>query len=76
MINCAGLCGDRLHAALLSERAFHITPRKGQFIVFDKAARVLVSSIILPVPTARSKGIVVFRIVFGNLAVGPPTAHV
>ncbi len=71
VINCAGLFGDLLDQALLGETLFNITPRKGQFVVFDKAAHALVSSIILPVPTARTKGIVVFRTVFGNLAVGP-----
>lgn len=71
VINCAGLYGDVLETALLGTTDFHITPRKGQFVVFDKAARDLVSAIILPVPTERTKGIVVFRTVFGNLAVGP-----
>ena len=70
-INCAGLHGDRVDAALLGQTHFHITPRKGQFVVFDKAARALVNTIILPVPSARTKGVVVFRTVFGNLAVGP-----
>ncbi len=71
VINCAGLYGDRVDAALLGESRFRIAPRKGQFVVFDKAAYGLVNSIILPVPSARTKGIVVFRTVFGNLAVGP-----
>ena len=70
-INCAGLYGDRVDVALLGQAHFHITPRKGQFVVFDKAARALVNAIILPVPSARTKGVVVFRTVFGNLAVGP-----
>lgn len=71
VINCAGLHGDLLDQALLEKSGFRITPRKGQFVVFDKAAAGLISSIILPVPTKRTKGIVVFRTVFGNLVVGP-----
>ena len=71
VINCAGLFGDLLDEALLGAARFRITPRKGQFVVFDKAARGLVSSIILPVPTEHTKGVVVFPTVFGNLAVGP-----
>jgi len=71
IINCAGLYGDQLDAALLGETDFTITPRKGQFVVFDKAASRLASAVILPVPTSRTKGIVIFRTVFGNLAVGP-----
>ena len=71
VINCAGLYGDRLDQALLGKASFTITPRKGQFVVFDKAASRLARSVILPVPTSRTKGIVVFRTVFGNLVVGP-----
>ena len=71
IINCAGLYGDQVNTMLLGKTEFSITPRKGQFIVFDKAAHSLINSVILPVPTERTKGIVVFQTVFGNLAVGP-----
>lgn len=71
VINCAGLYGDHIDALLLQETAFEIRPRKGQFIVFDKPASALVSSIILPVPGDATKGVVVCRTIFGNLLVGP-----
>jgi len=71
VINCAGLYGDQVDQAVLGESTFHITPRKGQFVVFDKAASALISSVILPVPSERTKGVVLFRTVFGNLVVGP-----
>ena len=71
VLNCAGLYGDLVDRALLGEADFKITPRKGQFVVFDKAASGLISSVILPVPTEKTKGVVLFRTVFGNLAVGP-----
>lgn len=71
VINCAGLYGDKLDEALLGDAAFKITPRKGQFVVFDKAASNLLNAVILPVPTAHTKGVVVCRTVFGNLLVGP-----
>ena len=71
VINCAGLYGDRLNEALLGGTQFNITPRKGQFVVFDKAASDLINAVILPVPTERTKGVVLFRTVFGNLVVGP-----
>ncbi len=70
-INCAGLYGDIVDERLVGERKFTVTPRKGQFVVFDKAASDLVSSIILPVPTKKTKGVVVCRTIFGNLLVGP-----
>jgi glycerol-3-phosphate dehydrogenase len=56
---------------LLGERTFTVTPRKGQFLVFDKAASDDVCSILLPVPSETTKGIVLCRTIFGNLLVGP-----
>lgn len=71
VINCAGLYGDVLDERVLGDASFQIKPRKGQFVVFDKSASKIVSSIILPVPSARTKGIVVCRTIFGNVLVGP-----
>ena len=71
VVNCAGLYGDLVNSSVFGKAPFTITPRKGQFVVYDKAASRLAHSVILPVPTARTKGIVLFRTVFGNLAVGP-----
>ncbi|RUM41593.1 MAG: FAD/NAD(P)-binding oxidoreductase [Desulfocapsa sp.] len=71
VVNSAGLYGDILDQDVLGTSEFTIKPRKGQFVVFDKAANKLVRSIVLPVPTKRTKGIVLFPTIFGNLMVGP-----
>jgi glycerol-3-phosphate dehydrogenase len=71
VINCAGLYGDRVDARLLGAATFQIKPRKGQFVVFDKAAANLLKTIILPVPSERTKGVVLTRTIFGNVLVGP-----
>lgn len=71
VINAAGNFGDQLDELLLGHRDFHIRPRKGQFIVYDKPAAALVGHILLPVPSRITKGIVVCRTAFGNLLVGP-----
>lgn len=70
VINAAGLFGDRVEN-FIRPSPFAIRPRKGQFVVFDKAGARLVRAIVLPVPTARTKGVVLFRTIFGNLAIGP-----
>jgi glycerol-3-phosphate dehydrogenase len=70
VINAAGNFGD-LVEAIARPSPFKITPRKGQFVVFDKLAYRLVRAIILPVPTPRTKGVVLFRTAYGNLAIGP-----
>jgi len=71
LINCAGLYGDQVNRMLMGESDFEIRPRKGQFVVYDKSARGLLRSILLPVPTEVTKGIVVCPTIFGNLLVGP-----
>ena len=71
VVNCAGLYGDRIDALFLGRTDFTIKPRKGQFVVFDKAASRLLRTIILPVPDARTKGVVLTPTIFGNLLVGP-----
>ena len=64
-----------LGADLLNRRFGHdeftIAPRRGQLIVFDKLSRGLVSSIVLPVPTERTKGVLVAPTVYGNVLLGP-----
>jgi glycerol-3-phosphate dehydrogenase len=75
VINAAGNFGD-LVEAIARPSPFTITPRRGQFVVFDKPAAKLVNAIILPVPTERTKGVVLFRTAFGNLAIGPTAEDV
>jgi glycerol-3-phosphate dehydrogenase len=70
VINAAGLFGDHVEV-LARPSPFTIKPRKGQFVVFDKPASKLLRSIILPVPNDRTKGVVLFRTIYGNLAIGP-----
>jgi len=71
VVNAAGLYGDIVDTRVLGDSEFVIKPRKGQFVVFDKAAGNLINSVILPVPTKITKGIVLFPTIFGNMMVGP-----
>ncbi|MFE0130454.1 FAD-dependent oxidoreductase [Streptomyces sp. NPDC059037] len=71
LVNAAGLHTDDLDQQLLGEGKFAVTPRRGQLIVFDKLARDLVRHILLPVPTALGKGVLVAPTVYGNVLLGP-----
>ena len=75
LINAAGLYSDQIDRMLGGE-SFTITPRRGELIVFDKLARPLLSSILLPVPTARTKGVLVAPTVYGNVLLGPTAEDV
>jgi glycerol-3-phosphate dehydrogenase len=71
VVNCAGLFGDHVERACLGDATFAIRPRKGQFVVFDKPAARFLTTTILPVPTDRTKGVVLCRTIWGNVLVGP-----
>jgi glycerol-3-phosphate dehydrogenase len=70
IINAAGLHADTLDRDL-GHHDFTVTPRRGQLVVFDKFARSLVRHILLPVPTALGKGVLVAPTVYGNVLLGP-----
>jgi glycerol-3-phosphate dehydrogenase len=70
VINAAGLYGDIVDS-IKGTKDFKIIPRKGQFVIFDETAFNLINSIILPVPTKRTKGVVITKTAFGNILVGP-----
>ncbi|GGN58482.1 FAD/NAD(P)-binding oxidoreductase [Streptomyces albiflavescens] len=75
LVNAAGLYADELDRRL-GHRDFTVTPRRGQLLVFDKFARELVRHILLPVPTALGKGVLVAPTVYGNVLLGPTAEEV
>jgi glycerol-3-phosphate dehydrogenase len=70
VVNAAGLHSDTVDA-MFGGGGFSIRPRRGELIVLDKLARPLLGSILLPVPTARTKGVLVAPTVYGNVLIGP-----
>jgi glycerol-3-phosphate dehydrogenase len=72
-VNSAGLRGDEV-ARLVGDDSFSIYPRKGEFFVFEPPDGESLERILLPVPTKRTKGVLVFPTVDGRWVAGP-TAH-
>ena len=70
-VNCAGLHADDV-ARLAGDDSFAIYPRKGEFFVFDPPEPL--GRILLPVPTTRTKGVLVFPTIDDHVVAGP-TAH-
>jgi glycerol-3-phosphate dehydrogenase len=70
IVNAAGLYSDEIDR-LMGHSDFTVTPRRGELIVFDKFARPLVNHVLLPVPTAITKGVLVSPTVYGNVMLGP-----
>jgi len=70
VINAAGLFSDEINAHF-GRTNFTVTPRRGQLIVYDKLARSLVNHVLLPVPTSKTKGVLISPTVYGNILLGP-----
>ena len=70
VINAAGLGADHIDGHFGYSR-FSVTPRRGELIVYDKLARRLVDTIVLPVPTSRGKGVLISPTIYGNVMLGP-----
>ena len=70
VVNCAGVYSDKIHN-LVCEDKIEIKPRKGEYIICDKAVGNLVEATLFQLPTAYGKGILVSPTVHGNLLLGP-----
>ena len=70
LVNSAGLFADAV-ARLLGDESFAIYPRKGEFLVFDLPGYGPPEKILLPVPSERTKGVLVFPTIDGKTVAGP-----
>ncbi|OGV56613.1 MAG: hypothetical protein A2017_15770 [Lentisphaerae bacterium GWF2_44_16] len=70
VVNAAGLYADDI-AGYLGITDFKILPRKGEEYLLDRRVGNLVRSVIFPVPTKTSKGMLVIPTVDGPVMVGP-----
>jgi glycerol-3-phosphate dehydrogenase len=68
VVNCAGLRADEV-ARLAGDESFSVYPRKGEFLVFEP--REPLGEILLPVPSKRTKGVLVFPTIDGKVVAGP-----
>jgi glycerol-3-phosphate dehydrogenase len=70
VVNCAGLHADDV-ARLAGDDSFEIYPRKGEFLVMRPPEGEPLERILLPVPAKRTKGVLVFPTIGGELTAGP-----
>ncbi len=71
VVNAAGIYADEI-ARLAGDESFTISPRKGEYILFDKTAcSSLVYGVVFPTPTKKSKGILICTTTHGNTFIGP-----
>ena len=72
IINAAGLYADEVMHKAGVRPDFKILPRRGEYVILDKADFELTrETVLFPTPTEKSKGIVVTSTLHGNVIVGP-----
>lgn len=70
VINAAGVHADEIHN-MVSHMKMKITPRRGEYLLYDKKAGSLAGHTLFQLPTALGKGILATPTVHGNLLLGP-----
>lgn len=70
VVNAAGCHSDEIHN-LVSSKKYHITPRRGDYMLLDRSCEGLVNHVIFPQPTSLGKGILVTPTAHGNILIGP-----
>jgi glycerol-3-phosphate dehydrogenase len=72
-VNAAGLYADDVMHCAEVRPEFHITARRGEYCILDRA-EIAVRNVLFPVPSKAGKGILVTATLHGNTLIGP-NAH-
>ena len=75
VVNAAGLYADELNNQVSAEK-LKITPRRGEYLMIDKAYAGTFRATIFQVPSAMGKGVLVSPTVDGTLIVGPTAENI
>lgn len=75
VVNAAGLYADVV-SEMVGVDDFEITPRRGEYYLYDKEMDIDVQRTVFPVPSEVSKGIVVTPTDEGNVMIGPNAEEV
>ncbi len=75
VVNAAGVYADTLHNQV-SDDTLIITPRRGEYVLLDRAASGHVRHTVFQLPGAMGKGVLVTPTVHGNTLIGPTAVDI
>jgi len=75
LVNAAGVFADEI-AKMVGDDSYEIVPRKGEYLLMDKAQGNTVRHTIFQLPTELGKGILITPTVDNNLLIGPTAEDV
>ena len=70
LINCSGLAAEDISKNLYLP-SWHIRPRTGEYLLFQRGSGSLIKTVIFQMPTPLGKGVLVTPTVHDNLILGP-----
>ena len=70
LVNAAGVHSDEINN-MLSNIKYHITPRKGEYVLLDKEFSFYTEKTLFQLPTKMGKGVLVTPTAHSNILVGP-----
>jgi len=72
VVNCGGLRGAEVENMRTGRQPeWEIRPRLGRYAVFGRGASSFVTRMLLPLPTKKTKGVILFPTVYGEIVIGP-----
>ena len=75
IVNAAGMYGDVIHNLVCDEK-IELTPRKGDYCLFDRECGDLVKHTIFQLPSKFGKGVLVAPTAHGNMLIGPSATDI
>ena len=75
IVNAAGVYADVLNN-MVSAKKLHITPRRGDYILLDRAVDGYVRHTVFQLPSRYGKGVLVTPTVHGNTIIGPTAVDI
>ena len=75
VVNAAGLFADDI-SKMVGVEDFEIHPRRGQEFLLDKKREYITNHLIFPLPTKKSKGVLIIKTADGNPMIGPTAEEI
>ena len=75
VVNAAGLFADKI-SEIFGGESFTITPRKGEEYLLDRLSPAFPNKVIFPVPSGKTKGMLVIPTVEGTMMIGPTAVEI
>ncbi len=75
VINAAGAYTEKIAKMIEKKVPYHITPRKGEYMILDRRVAGFIQRTLYPTPDEKGKGILMVPQYHGNILIGPNSEH-